>query len=295
MFGKAISDIMIKPGKSPVFETPDRYGLTYEDVEFQTKDKVTLSGWLIKGGTDKIIIQSHFGVQCSRCGFTQQGKGMMKNALWTSDIHFLNHAKYLVQAGYSVLMYDLRNHGNSGSAESPWITWGLEERKDILAAVEFVRSHPDLRGASMGLLSICMGAASTTFAYGMESELADIPNVKALVAVQPLTYDYFVEAMGLPGFLVNAGNVYNLKHRGVSLTGDSFLPYAKSITVPTLVIQNRNDPMTNLDMVNQYYEALQVEKDMLWLQLEKKRGAAYHWLGHNSQAVLDWFGKYLQR
>ena len=293
MFGKAISDLMIKPGKSPVFETPDRYGLVYEDVEFRTKDQVILSGWLIKGGTEKVIIQSHFGVQCSRCGFTQEGKGMMKNALWTSDIHFLNHAKYLVQAGYSVLMYDLRNHGNSGSAESPWITWGLEERKDVLAAVNFIQSHPQYGDAAIGLLSICMGAASTTFAYGMEPDLNQIPNVKALIAVQPLTYDYFVKAMGLPNFLVNAGNVYNLKHRGVSLTGDSFLPYAKNISVPTLVIQNENDPMTNLDMVKNYYAELQVEKEMLWLQLEKKRGAAYDWLGHNKEPILDWFGKHL--
>ena len=109
MFGKAISNMMIKPGKAPVFETPDQYGLDYEDVEFKTKDGITLSGWIVKGGTDKVIIQSHFGVQCSRAGFTIEGKGMMEKMLWSDDIHFLNQAKYLVEAGYSVLMYDLRN------------------------------------------------------------------------------------------------------------------------------------------------------------------------------------------
>ena len=48
MLGKQISDMMIKPGKSPVFETPDKYNLDYENVTFKTKDNVTLSGWLIK-------------------------------------------------------------------------------------------------------------------------------------------------------------------------------------------------------------------------------------------------------
>ena len=71
MIGKAVSDMMIKPGKAPVFETPDKYGLEYEDVSFKTKDGVTLSGWIVKGNTDKVVtiivvIQSHFGVQCSR-------------------------------------------------------------------------------------------------------------------------------------------------------------------------------------------------------------------------------------
>ena len=31
---------MIKPGKSPVFETPDKYGLAYDDVTFKTSDGV---------------------------------------------------------------------------------------------------------------------------------------------------------------------------------------------------------------------------------------------------------------
>ena len=291
MFGKAISDLMVKPGKSPVFETPDAYGLDYEDVTFKTKDNVTLSGWLLKGASDKVIIQSHFGVQCSRCGYTQEGKGLFKNSLWTDDIHFLNQAQYLEAAGYSVLMYDLRSHGNSESAESPWITWGLEERKDVLAAVTFIANrYPQ---SSIGLLSICMGAASTTFAYGMEDELQSIANVKALIAVQPLTYDYFVKAMGIPSFLVDSGNKFNKENRGLQLDGDSFLPYVKDISVPTLLIQNENDPMTNLDMVQQYYNDLKVEKQMLLLQLAKKRGAAYDWIGKNSTEVLEWFNTYL--
>ena len=293
MFGKAISDLMIKPGKSPVFETPDQYGLEYEDVRFKAKDGTPLSGWLVKGGTERVIIQSHFGVQCSRCGYTQAGKGLMKNALWTSDIHFLNQAKYLVEAGYSILMYDLRNHGDSGEGTTPWVTWGTEERKDVLAAVDFIATHKDFEQASIGLLSICMGAASTTFAYGLEPDLAANKKVKAMIAVQPLTYDYFVKAMGLPNFLINSGNKYSQSKRGVDLTGDSFLPYAKEITIPTLVIQNQNDPMTNMDMVKQYYNDLKVEKKMMWLDLEKKRGAAYDWLGKNPEPILAWFEQYL--
>ncbi|MCT4644404.1 MAG: hypothetical protein N4A74_05395 [Carboxylicivirga sp.] len=293
MFGKAISDLMIKPGKSPVFETPDKYGLSYEDVTFKTKDGVTLSGWLIKGRTNKVIIQSHFGVQCSRCGYTQEGKGMMKNALWTSDIHFLEQAKYLVEAGYSVLLYDLRNHGNSGEGTTPWVTWGVEERMDVVAAVDFMAKHKDYKEASIGLLSICMGSSSSIFAYGMESEFKNHPKVKTMIAVQPLTYDYFVKAMGLPSFLVNSGNKYNHNKRNVDLTGDSFLPYAKDISVPTLVIQNENDPMTNLDMVKDFYSNITSEKQLLMLKLEKKRGAAYDWIGKNPDEILAWFGKYI--
>ncbi|WP_248325668.1 alpha/beta hydrolase [Aquimarina acroporae] len=290
MFGKMISDMMVKPGKSPVFETPDKYNLSYENVTFETSDGVKLSGWLIKGGTDKIIIQSHFGVQCSRCGFTQEGKGMMKNVLWTDDIHFLDQAKYLVEAGYSILMYDMRNHGNS--EQHGWVTWGLEERKDVVAALQFVSSHNDYQNANIGLLSICMGQGASTFAFGME-DMKQFTNLKTMISIQPLTYDYFVKAMGLPNFLINAGNKYNKSKRNIALDGDSFLPYVKDISVPTLVIQNSNDPMTNMGMVQQYYEDLTVEKELLMIDLEKKRGAAYAWLGKNPKKIVQWFDKYL--
>ena len=38
MFGKQISDLMIKPGKSDVFDSPKNYGLDYEDVTFKAED-----------------------------------------------------------------------------------------------------------------------------------------------------------------------------------------------------------------------------------------------------------------
>ena len=293
MIGKAVSDMMIKPGKAPVFETPDKYGLEYEDVTFKTKDGVILSGWIVKGNTDKVVIQSHFGVQCSRSGFTIEGKGMMEKMLWNKDIHFLNQAKYLVDAGYSVLMYDLRNHGDSGSGEEEWITWGLNERNDVIAAVEFISNHEEYKDANIGLLSICMGAASTTFAYGMEDDLQSNPKIKSMIAVQPLTYDYFIKNLGLPKFMTNAGSKYSKNKRNVDLTGDSFLPFAKDVKIPTMVIQNKNDNMTDLEMVEQYYDSLEVEKKYLSLDLDKKRAAAYDWLGKNPDEILEWFGKYV--
>lgn len=292
MFGKMVSDLMVKPGKSPVFETPAKYNLNYEDVNFRSKDGLKLSAWLVKpaqGITDKVIIQSHFGVQCSRCGFTQEGKGMMKNALWTSDIHFLDQAKYLTDAGYTVLMYDMRNHGDS--EQNGWVSWGVDERNDVLGAVQYICEL--IPQVNIGLLSICMGQSASTFAFGMEDDMRNNPQIKTMISVQPLNYDHFVDAMGLPKFLVNAGNKYNREHRNLDLTGEAFLPYVKDISVPTLVIQNKNDPMTNMGMVEQYYNDLNVEKEMLWLELEKKRGATYAWLGNNPEPILKWFGRYM--
>ena len=152
-----LSDMMVRPHQSPVFDDPTDYQLSYEDVSFEASDGVTIRGWLIDGGSDRIIIQSHFGVQCSRAGYCLEGKGFMKP--WKSDIPFLRQAKQLVEMGYSVLMYDMRNHGESDVGTTPWITWGAEEAKDIIAAVDFVSAHPVYKTSKIGLLSICMGSA----------------------------------------------------------------------------------------------------------------------------------------
>ncbi|BDU35935.1 alpha/beta hydrolase [Vibrio nigripulchritudo] len=290
MITKYLADMMTKSGQSPVFETPEQYGLAYQDVTFQTQDGVTLSGWLIEGSTDKVIIQSHFGVQCSRAGFTPEGKGMIK--LYKKNIAFLRQAKHLVEQGYSVLMYDLRNHGNSGQGTNPYIAWGCEEARDVVAAVEFISTHPNYKNSHIGLLSICMGTSSTAFAYGLENGLQNYSNIKALISVQPLRYLDYMSAMGIPNFLTKRVNQYNIKRGGADLSG-SFFDFVSNIKVPTLVIQNKNDPWSKLEKVNEYFQLLGGEKEMLMLDLEKNRAAAYDWLGKSPEPVSEFFNKHV--
>ncbi len=285
-----LADSMIKPASSPVYDSPNDYELEYEDVSFKAKDGVTLSGWLIKGGNDKIIIQSHFGVQSSRSGFTPEDKGRPK--MWNENIPFLKIAKHMVNQDYSMLMYDFRNHGNSGEGTYPWVTWGPEEYKDVIAAVDFISTHPNYKNASIGLLSICMGASSTAIAYGAEDGLHNYPNIKAQFAVQPLRYADFLGALGVPSFLAKRVNNVTEKRTGIDLT-KSFFSNVKEINVPTTVLQNESDPWTNLDGVQQYYDELSVDKDIIRVDLVKKRAAAYDYLVQKPETVSEFFEKHL--
>ncbi|WP_305989301.1 S9 family peptidase [Roseibium sp. MMSF_3544] len=289
MFGNMISNMMVKPFQSPLFDSPEAHGLDYEDVEFKAEDGVTLRGWLIKGGTGKVIVQSHFGVQCNRGGWTPKGHGPI--APWKQDIKFLRQAKYLVDQGYSVLMYDLRGHGESDIGTIPWVSWGPEEAKDVIAAVDFATAgFPD---ASIGLLSICMGSASTTYAFGRENGLGRRTNLKAMVAVQPLLYTCFIKALGMPGFMARSGEKVSEKRLGFDMSTPDFVKDAPKVTVPTLVVQNSNDPWTEMGMVRDYYDALSVEKDMMLLDLAKSRFAAYDYLGTHPEEVMGWFDRYM--
>ena len=49
----------------------------------------------------------------------------------------------------------------------------------------------------------------------------------------------------------------------------SFLMNVKDIDVPTLIVQNSNDPWTDMNFVDSFYNQLTVEKDIHWADLEK--------------------------
>ncbi len=286
-----LSNTIVKGGVAPLFDNPSEYGLEYEDVTFKTGDGLTLSGWLVKGGTDKIIIQSHFGVQSCRAGFTPEGKGMVK--LWKDKIPFLKHVKHLVNKGYSVLMYDFRSHGNSEEAEGNWVSWGPQEAQDLLAAVKFVSEHPVYGSAQVGLLSICMGAAATTYAYG-SGELQQYKHIKAMVAIQPMRYLDFVKALGLPGFLQRWVNQENSKRVGFDMLAKSFKNDVQTVSVPTLLVQNDQDEYLNKQSIEEYYASLKVEKEMRWLSgIGTKRAAGYDYLTKNPEKILYWFDRHM--
>ncbi|MEO1623319.1 MAG: alpha/beta fold hydrolase, partial [Cyanobacteria bacterium J06632_3] len=221
-----------------------------------------------------------------------QGKGMVK--LWQEDISFLRQAKHLQSQGYTILMYDLRNHGESDLGSCPWVSWGPEEAKDVVAAVNFITTHPDCGNANIGLLSVCMGAAASTYAYGLGNQgLQQYPQVKAMIAVQPLHYKDFVRALGLPGFLNRLGDKTSQERLGFDLNEKTFISDASNITVPTLVIQNRKDPWTDLTFVQQYHDNIPAEKELLWLELSEDRAAAYDYLGTSPETLSNFFAKHL--
>ncbi|KAI0567589.1 alpha/beta hydrolase [Gracilaria domingensis] len=293
VLGTFLSNMLVKPYQDGgIFESPDQYDLPFEAVSFETDDGLTLKGWLIPAEANKVVIQSHFGVQANRCGWQRKGKGLF--AMWDADISFLKHVKYLNSRGYTVLMFDMRNHGESAkSVDMPWVSYGYCEALDVIAAVKFIESHEKYKDADIGLLSICMGAAASTFAYDRDDGLAKHTNIKAMVAVQPLTYKGFVDALRLPSFLRRMIDDVTNSRLQCDMNERSFVPLAKNIRAPTLVVQNKNDYMTDFKMVEEFFSELTVTKEMKWLDVEKSRFAGYNYVTQHPEEVLFWFDRFM--
>jgi esterase/lipase len=127
----------------------------------------------------------------------------------------------------------------------------------------------------------------------MENGLRNHKNIKAMIAVQPLQYQKFVDAFGMPKFLQRSSGKLNKERTGIDMVNKSFLSDVGQINVPTLVVQNSNDPWTEMSFVDTYYANLTVEKKMLLLDLEKNRFAAYEHLGSNRNGIYEWFDKHM--
>lgn len=278
-------------GDSPVFEHPSDYDLDYQDVTFTANDGVVLSGWFIPGSGTEVIVQTHFGGISSRAGYTPAGKG--HSPPWPTAIHYLRHIKALVAQGYSVLAYDMRNHGESAADPAGKLTSGVREANDVLAAVRFVTERPGLADASIGLLSLCMGANATTYAFGMAPGLAEVANIRALIAIQPMLTIDQLHAMGVPDELVDPANELNQSQGGTDLRA-SFLPAVPRINVPTMLVQNINDPMLHRTSIDAYFDRLAVEKQMKWVDLAPARLAAYDHFAEEPEDMIRFFDTHVR-
>jgi len=157
---------MTRTERVPLEGNPGILGLTYEDVSFPSMDsELTLFGWYLPAqDSEQVIIMVH-------------GEG---NNRADPSIGMLDIASQLVKHGYSVLMFDLRGHGESeGNMKSA----GYYEKKDLAGAVEYVKGRGFNRigviGFSMGAGTALLTAAENTDidAVVADSGFADLKDV----------------------------------------------------------------------------------------------------------------------
>jgi alpha-beta hydrolase superfamily lysophospholipase len=126
------------PEKGP--RNPEDVGLHVEQVEFKTADGLTLRGWWSGGDAGSPVIIFCHGLNRSR-------------------LELLERAGEAHKRGYGVLLFDLRNHGESDRAHT---TLGILESQDVAAASQFVRIKAP--GQAQLLWGVSMGAATALLA-----------------------------------------------------------------------------------------------------------------------------------
>jgi hypothetical protein len=124
-----------------------KLGTAYEDVSFRTSDGLELHGWYVpsKNGAAVIAFPGRSGTQA--------------------------HARMLVRHGYGVLLFDRRGEGVS-DGDSNLLGWNGD--RDILAAVDYLQTRPDVDPSRIGGIGLSVGGELMLQAAAETDELAAV-------------------------------------------------------------------------------------------------------------------------
>jgi uncharacterized protein len=285
--------------RSPIMRLASEQGLDYENVTFPSRDGVPLEGWFIPAaGSDKLIIANHPS-GFSRSGLPTQFEPW--HSQWASsgngfEVNFIPDYKILHDAGYNVLVYDLRNHGFSGAANGGIATSGIFEARDVVGSLQYARSRDETRDMTIGLFSRCLGCNATFSA--MAQFPAAFNDVRCLVGAQPVTTRTIVERqLVLAG--VPADRLKDLEQLVVLRMGIGFAPrapreWAKHVRIPTFLYQVHDDVLTQPSDVQTMFDNLPItEKKLQWIYGTTARWDGYLEFQRCPQPMLEWFEKYM--
>lgn len=207
-----------------------------------TFDDLKLKARYIKGPNTHIwVILLH--------GYTSEG--------W----HMAGFAEQYLKNGFSILMPDLRAHGQS---EGQHVTMGYYESVDVIEWIyEIIRKDPK---AQIVLHGISMGAATAMMVTG-----EDLPEqVKCVIEDCGYTslweeYKYYIRKnYKLPTFpVLYAANIISSARIKVDFNEVSPLEAVKCSKIPTLFIHGDQDTLVPFYMLDTLYENAACEKDKL--------------------------------
>jgi uncharacterized protein len=228
--------------RTPVLTRPSDIGLNYEETFFPSLDGIPLEAWFIPAASDKLLIVNH-PMTCNRYGFP--GHLPPWNTMFGGfEVNFLPELKHLHEAGYNILTYDLRNHGQSGEANGIISGLGPLECRDVVGSIRYAKSQKNLASMTTGLYSRCMGGNSTIIAMAKWPE--EFSHIQALVVLNVVSGKTFIERGAENLHLDPVKAAARLDERVRELTGfrldeETPLPYAEHVKVPILMAQLRRD------------------------------------------------------
>jgi uncharacterized protein len=227
VIGYVVAARLSAPARRPIERTPADVGLDYREVVVRSSDGLSLSAWWVERGSSQAAVLAH-------------GWGADK-----SSQHVLETAAVYVEAGFDVLMLDLRAHGGS---EGERVTIGYREARDVEGALSWLGKRgyePDrvvLHGWSMGGAAVIQAAPGTGVAAVVEeSAYANLP---------PLLRERIPDVSGLPPLFTP----------GIFFAGQHFLgidPWAVRPVqeagelsregIPFMIIHSRDDELVSFE------------------------------------------------
>lgn len=253
---------------------PTEFGMDVEAVRFKSTDGLSLEGWWIPASTPtkRTVIQCHG-----------------QNGSMDAD---LEEAKILHDAGFNVLMFNFRAHGNS---EGEHVTFGLTEKHDVLGAIQYLADMHSIN--EVGVLGFSMGALVAIRTAAESDAIACIVADGATGAIQT-TMGRWVSRKWLPKSLVKTFVSLSLwfgsRIADVPLhkvNGARWVTNVKS--APILFIHGSDDQFVDEVTVRHMQQAASVETALWVVPGAKHREAHKIFPREYALEIVKWFDTYM--
>jgi len=243
-----LTKLMLVGRRAPLDRTPLVAGMQYEDVVFKSTDGLDIRGWFIppESGPAPAIAFVH--------GWLWNRLGNVEGQVPVDDrsVDFLPAAKALHDAGFGVLLFDLRHHGESQRGSKP-LTYGPLEARDFVGAVGYLRSRPDVDGERIGAVGTSMGGNIAI--YGTPQ----CQPVKAILAIQPTRLHVFNTNFARtelgrfgPASLVPIDGLYWAMRAPTPRTQDPAKPARELGETVVQYVQGTGDPWGTMEVVEEF-------------------------------------------
>ena len=210
---------LIKPARQAIPQ-PD-FDAGYETVFFPSKSGAILKGWFLQGTRDAGIVLLH-GVRSNRTSLIER-------------------AKFLRKGGYSVLLFDLRAHGES---DGDYISFGFLEARDVEVAVTFLRNTKKV--ARAGIIGLSLGGAAALLADGAGADAIVVEAVYA--SIEAAIANRLQLRFGPLGKYLSPLFSYQLDLRlGIPANKLSPIEHVGNIGVPIFFIAGAKDRRTTVE------------------------------------------------
>jgi len=158
-----------------------RSGIPFEDVTILSFDGTRLYGWWMRAGRRAPTVVILHGVKKNR-----------------TDV--LRAALVLRRAGFNVLIFDGRGHGDS---EGRYVTYGFYERRDVESAIDWLVKEKKINRGRVGLAGESMGAAIALQVAAHNPWIRAVWADSPFASLRRITEEFAKRATRLPGAVLN--------------------------------------------------------------------------------------------
>jgi fermentation-respiration switch protein FrsA (DUF1100 family) len=177
-----VAEGLTKPTRQPLDPPAASVAATYEDVSFKSIDGLTLKGWWFPvPSADRAVVVVH-----------GRGANRIKSEFNPQKI-----AQFLLANRYSVLLFDLRGHGES---EGVRYSLGQYEPRDVVAAIDFAQRKAGVDRKRVAIIGESMGGGSAIMTVKADPSIGPVITDSSFADGGTVVGEVAPSYTGLPGW-----------------------------------------------------------------------------------------------